>query len=72
MIFEKLILGGFGILISNMSMVQTILLFQGFDKIVLRLPTAWTENPDTPKHIRVPPISMNVTQTPPDAHHTSP
>ena len=72
MIFGKLILGGFGILMSNMSQVQNILLFQGCDKIVLRLHTAGTESPDTPKHIRVPPISMNVTQTPPDAHQTSP
>ena len=72
MIFGNLILGGFGILISNMSQVQTILSFQGFDKIVLRLPTAGTENPETPKHIRVPPISMNITQTPLDTHQTSP
>ena len=72
MIFGNLILGGFGILISNMSMVQTILSFQGFDKIVLRLPTAGTENPDAPKHIRVPPISMNIIQIPPDTHQTSP
>ena len=76
MIFVKLILGGFGILMSNMSQVQNILLFQGCDKIVLRLHTAGTESPDTPKHIRVPPISMNVTQTPtrhpPDTHQISP
>ena len=72
MIFGKLILGGFGILMSNMSQVQNILLFQGCDIIVLRLHTAGTESPDNPKHIRVPPISMNVTQTPPDAHQTSP
>merc|ERR1712016_471012 len=65
MIFGKLILGGFGISMSNMSHVQTILLFQGCDKIVLRLHTAGTENPDTPKHIRVPPISMNTIQIPP-------
>ena len=72
MIFGNLILGGFGILMSNMSQVQNILLFQGCDKIVLRLHTAGTESPDTPKHIRVTPISMNVTQTPPDAHQTTP
>ena len=72
MIFVKLILGGFGILMSNMSQVQNIPLFQGCDKIVLRLHTAGTESPDTPKHIRVPPISMNVTQTPPDTHQPSP
>ena len=72
MIFVKLILGGFGIFMSNMSQVQNILLFQGCDKIVLRLHTAGTESPDTPKHIRVTPISMNVTQTPPDAHQTTP
>ena len=72
MIFGKLILGGFGILMSNMSQVQNILLFQGCDKIVLRLHTAGTESPDTPKHIRVPQISMNFTQTPPDARQTSP
>ena len=71
MIFGKLILGGFGILMSNMSHVQTILLFQGCDKIVLRLHTARTESPDTPKHIPVPPISMNITQIPPDTHQTS-
>ena len=69
MIFGNLILGGFSILISNMSQVQTILLFQGCDKIVLRL---HTESPDTPKHIRVPPISMNIIQIPPDTHKTSP
>ena len=51
MIFGKHILGGFGILMSNMSQVQNILLFQGCDKIVLRLHTAGTESPDTPKHI---------------------
>ena len=68
MIFDKLILGGFGILMSNMSQVQNIPLFQGCDKIVLRLHTAGTESPDIPKHIRVPLIFMNVTQTPPDAH----
>ena len=72
MIFGKLILGGFGILMSNMSQVQNILLFQGCDKIVLRLHTAGTESPDTPKHIRVPPISMNIIQIPPDNHQTSP
>ena len=72
MIFVKLILGGFGILMSNMSQVQIILLFQGCDKIVLRLQTAGTESPDTPKHIRVPPISMNIIQIPPDTHKTSP
>ena len=79
MIFGKLLLGGFGIFMSNMSQVQTILLFQGCDKIVLRLHTAGTDNPDTPKHIRVPLISMNITQTPqiptrhpPDTHQTSP
>ena len=71
MIFGKLILGGFGILMSNMSQVQNILLFQGCDKIVLRLHTAGTESPDTPKHIRVPPISMNIIQIPPDTHQTS-
>ena len=71
MIFVMLILGGFGILTSNMSQVQNILLFQGCDKIVLRLHTAGTESPDTPKHIRVPPISMNIIQIPPDAHQTS-
>ena len=72
MIFGNLISGGFGILMSNMSQVQTILLFQGCDKIVLRLHTAGTESPDTPKHIRVPPISMNIIQIPPDTHQTSP
>ena len=51
MIFGNRILGGFGILRSNMSQVQTVLLFQGCDKIVLRLHTAETESPDTPKHI---------------------
>ena len=51
MIFRKLLLGGFGILMSYMSQVQTILLFQGCDKIVLRLHTAGTESPGTPKHI---------------------
>ena len=56
---------------SNMSQVQNILLFQGCDKIVLRLYTAGTESPDTPKHIRVPPISMNIIQIPPDNHQTS-
>ena len=71
MIFGKLLLGGFGILMSNMSQVQNILLFQVCDKMVLRLHTAWTESPGTPKHIRVPPISMNFTQTPPDTHQTS-
>ena len=54
MIFVKLILGGFGILMSNMSQVQNIPLFQGCDKIVLQLHTAVPEKPDTPKHIRVP------------------
>ena len=72
MIFGNLILGGFGILISKMSQVQTILSFQGCDIEVLRLHTAGTENPDTPKHIQVPPISMNITQTPPDSPQTSP
>ena len=72
MIFGNLILGGFGILMSNMSQVQTILSFQGCDIDVLRLHTAGTENPDTPKHIRVPLISMNITQTPLDTHRTSP
>ena len=72
MIFGKLLLGGFGILMSNMSQVQNILLFQVCDKMVLRLHTAGTESPGTPKHIRVPPISMNFTQTPPDTHQTSP
>ena len=72
MIFGNPILGGFGILRSNMSQVQTVLLFQGCNKIVLRLHTAGTENPYTPKHIRVPPISMNTTQIPPDTHQTSP
>ena len=71
MVFVKLILGGFGILMSNMSQVQNIPLFQGCDKIVLRLHTAGTESPDTPKHIRVPPISMNIIQIPPDTHQTS-
>ena len=71
MIFVKLILGGFGILMSNMSQVQNILLFQGCDKRVLRLHTAGTESPDTHKHIRVPPISMNIIQIPPDTHQTS-
>ena len=70
MIFGKLILGGFGILMSNMSQVQTILSFQGCDKMVLRLHTAGTENPDTPKHIRAPSISMNAIQIPPDTHQT--
>ena len=50
---------------SNMSQVQTILLFQGCEKIVLRLYTAGTENPNTSKHIRAPSISINITQTPP-------
>ena len=72
MIFGKLILGGFGILMSNMSQVQNILLFEGCDKIVLRLNTAGTESPDTPKHIRVPLISINFIQIPPDTHQTSP
>ena len=72
MIFGKLLLGGFGILMSNMSQVQNILSFQGFDKIVLRLHTAGTESPDTPKHIRVPLISINFIQIPPDTHQTSP
>ena len=72
MIFRNQILGGFGILISNISQVQTILLFQGCDKIVLRLHTAGTENPDNPKHIRAPSISMNTIQIPPDTHQTSP
>ena len=72
MIFGNLILGGFGILMSNMSQVQTILSFQGCDKMVLRLHTAGTENPDNPKHIRVPPISMNIPLTPPNTHQTSP
>ena len=72
MIFVKLILGGFGILMSNMSQVQNILLFQGCDKIVLRLHTAGTESPDTHKHIPVPPISMNIIHMPPDTHQTSP
>ena len=72
MIFGNLILGGFGILMSNMSQVRTILSFQGCDKIVLRLHTAGTEKQDTPKHIRLPPISLNITQTPPDTHQTSP
>ena len=62
MIFGNLILGGFGISISQMSQVQTILSFQGCDKMVLRLHTAGTENPDTPKHIRAPSISMNTIQ----------
>ena len=51
MIFGTQILGGFGILMSNMSQVQTILSFQGCDKIVLRLHNAGTENPETPKHM---------------------
>ena len=59
MIFGNLILGGFGILMSNMSQVKTILSFLGCDKIVLRLHTAGTENPDPPKYIRAPLISMN-------------
>ena len=66
MIFGNLIWGGFGILMSNMSQVQTILWFQGCDKMVLQLHTAGTENPDNPKHIRVPPISMNIPLTPPN------
>ena len=70
MIFGNCILGGFGILISNMSQVQTILSFQGCDKMVLRLYTAETENPDTQKHIRAPSISMNGIQIPPDTHQT--
>ena len=72
MIFGTKILGGFGILMYNMSQVQTILLFQGCDKIVLRLYTAGTENPDTPKHIRAHSISMNTMQIPPDTHQTPP
>ena len=72
MIFGKLLLGGSRNLMSNMSQVQNIRLFQGCDKIVLQLHTAGTENQDTPKHIRVPPISMNITQTPLDTHQTSP
>ena len=39
-------------------------------KMVLRLHTAGTENPDTPKHIRAPSISMNAIQIPPDTHQT--
>ena len=54
MIFGNLILGGFGILISEMSQVQTILPFQGRDIEVLRLHTAETENPDTPKRLQFP------------------
>ena len=72
MIFGNLIMDGFGILISKMSQVQTILLFQGCENIVLRLHTAGTENPDTPKQIRAPSISMNIIQIPPDTHQTSP
>ena len=72
MIFGKLILPGFGILMSNMSQVQNILLFQGCEKIVLRLHTAGTEKTDTPNHIRSPLISMNTIQVPPDTHQTSP
>ena len=72
MIFGNLISGGFGILMSNMSQVQTILLFQGCEKIVLRLYTAGTENPNTSKHIRAPSISINITQTPPKKHQTYP
>ena len=72
MIFVKPILGGFGILMSNMSQVQNILLFQSCDKIVLRLHTAGTDSPDTLQKIRVPPIFMNITQTPPDIPQTSP
>ena len=72
MTFGNQLLGGFGILMSNMSQVQNIPLFQGCDKIVLQLHTAGTESPDTPKHIWVPQISMNFTQTPPDDHQTSP
>ena len=71
MIFGNLISGGFGILMCDMSQLQTILSFQGCDKIVLRLHTAGTEKPDTPKHIRAPSISMNTIQIPPDTHHTS-
>ena len=72
MIFGNLILGGFGILMSNMSQVQTILSFQGRDIEVLRLHTAGTENPDTPKRIWAPSISMNNIQIPPDTHQTPP
>ena len=72
MIFGNLILGGFCILMSDMSQVQTILSFQGCDKIVLRLHTAGTENPDTPKHIRAPLISINTIQITPDTHQTPP
>ena len=72
MIFGNPILGGFGIFMSNMSQVQAILSFLGCDKIVLRLHTAGTENPDTPKHIREPLISMNAISIPPDTHQTSP
>ena len=74
--FGKLILPGFGILMSIMSQVQNILLFQGCGKMVLRLHAAGTESPDTLKHIRVPLISMNVTQMhtrhPSDTHQISP
>ena len=48
---SKISAAGTSVLMSNMSQVQNILLFQGCDKIVLRLHTAGTENPDTPKHI---------------------
>ena len=72
MIFGNLISGGFGILMSNMSQVQTILLFRGCENIVLRLHTAGTENPDTPKHIWAPSISMNNIQIPPGTHQTPP
>ena len=72
MIFGNLILGGFGILISKMSQVQTILSFQGCDIEVLRLHTAGTENPDTPKRIWAPSISMNNIQIPPDTPQTPP
>ena len=36
-------------MMSNMSQVQNVLLFQGCDKIVLLLHTAGTENKDTPQ-----------------------
>ena len=56
---------------SKMSQVQIILQFQGRNKIALQLHTAGTENPDIPKHIRAPSISMNTIQIPPDTNQTS-
>ena len=67
MIFVKLILGGFGILMSNMSQVQNILLFQGCDKIVLRpiLQGLGAQiPPSTSQCLRFPWMSLRHPQTP--------